>query len=622
MYEILEKINCPNDVKKLNDRELALLADEIRNFLVDSVSKTGGHLASNLGVVELTLALFKVFDLPKDKIVWDVGHQTYVHKLLTGRRERFDTLRQFGGLSGFPKCEESEYDSFNTGHSSTSVSAALGLAEARNLNNDDSFITAVIGDGALTGGMAFEALNDAGPMKKNFIVILNDNNMSISKNVGGISKYLTKIRSKPVYFKFKALLERFFRRLPVIGEPLFKISKRLKDSFRHLLTSSTIFEDLGFTYLGPIDGHDIELLSYVLESAKSINNPVLLHILTKKGKGYKFAEEAPVLFHGISRFTVDTGKAQKNAKTEDYSSAFGRHLLSLADKTPKLCAITAAMPVGTGLVSFAEKYPDRFFDAGIAEQHAVTFAAGLAKGGFTPVFAVYSSFLQRAYDQILHDVCLQNLHIVFCIDRAGIVGEDGETHQGVYDLSFLSAMPNMTILAPSNLDELGEMLDYAVLKHNGPIAIRYPRGNSECIYENKAPFTYGKPDLVTKGKDVCILAVGNMLAKAASACELLKEQNIRATVFNMRTVFPLDKDFITESAKEYPLLVTLEDGIRRGGFGESIASLLTDSELNTKLLIKAHENPVVPHGNPEILYKHCGLDEKTIAQDIIKKLRG
>ncbi len=622
MYEILEKINCPNDVKALNDRELSLLADEIRDFLVDSVSKTGGHLASNLGVVELTLALFKVFDLPKDKIVWDVGHQTYVHKLLSGRRERFDTLRQFGGLAGFPKCEESEYDSFNTGHSSTSVSAALGLAEARNLNNDDSFVTAVIGDGALTGGMAFEALNDAGPMKKNFIVILNDNNMSISKNVGGISKYLTKIRSKPVYFKFKALLERFFRRIPVIGEPLFKISKRLKDSFRHLLTSSTIFDDLGFTYLGPIDGHDIELLSYVLESAKSINNPVLLHILTKKGKGYKFAEEAPILFHGISRFTVDTGKAQKSGKSEDYSSAFGKAILKLADKTPKLCAITAAMPVGTGLVEFAEKYPDRFFDAGIAEQHAVTFAAGLAKGGFTPVFAVYSSFLQRAYDQILHDVCLQNLHIVFCIDRAGIVGEDGETHQGVYDLSFLSAMPNMTILAPSNFDELNEMLDYAVLKHNGPIAIRYPRGNSQCIYENAAPFRYRKPDLVIKGKDVCILAVGNMLNKAVSACELLKEQNISAAVVNMRTIFPVDWEFITELAKEYPLLVTLEDGIRRGGFGESVASILADSEIDAKLLIKAHENPVVPHGNPEILYKHCGLDENTIAQDIIKKLRG
>lgn len=622
MYEILEKINCPDDVKALNSRELSLLADEIRDFLVDSVSKTGGHLASNLGVVELTLALFKVFDLPKDKIVWDVGHQTYVHKLLTGRRERFDTLRQYGGLSGFPKGEESEYDSFNTGHSSTSVSAAFGLAEARNLRGDDSFIAAVIGDGALTGGMAFEALNDAGPMKKNFIVILNDNDMSISKNVGGISKYLTKIRSKPAYFKFKAALERLFRRTPVIGEPLFKISKRLKDSFRHLLTSSTIFEDLGFTYLGPIDGHDIELLSYVLESAKSINNPVLLHILTKKGKGYKFAEEAPILFHGISRFTVDTGKTQKSAKSEDYSSVFGSALTQLADTTPKLCAITAAMPVGTGLVLFAEKYPDRFFDAGIAEQHAVTFAAGLAKGGFTPVFAVYSSFLQRAYDQILHDVCLQKLHIVFCVDRAGIVGEDGETHQGVYDISFLSAMPNMTMLAPSNFDELRAMLRYAVLEHDGPIAIRYPRGNSQCVYENATPFMPYKSDLVKEGKDLCILSAGNMLEKALTTRELLKEHNINAAVVNMRTLFPVDRKYITSLAEKYPLLVTLEDGIRRGGFGESVASVLSDTDLDTKLLIKAHENPVVPHGNPEILYKHCGLDAETIAQDIIKKLRG
>lgn len=622
MYQFLEQVNCPGDVKKLSPAELEALAAEIRTFLVESVSKTGGHLASNLGVVELTLAIYKTFDLPEDKIIWDVGHQTYVHKLLTGRREQFSTLRQFGGLSGFPKCEESPYDAFNTGHSSTSISAALGLATARDLEGRSSYVAAVIGDGALTGGMAYEALNDAGLLKKNFIVILNDNEMSICKNVGGISNYLTKIRSKPEYFKLKAALERGFRRVPIVGAPTVIALKKLKDNIRHLLTSNTIFEDLGFTYLGPIDGHDIKLMSYVLESAKRICGPVLVHAVTKKGKGYKYAEQFPTKFHGISRFRVETGKAQKPKNSEDYSSVFGAALTELARQSERVCAVTAAMPVGTGLSAFSQEFPERFFDAGIAEQHAVTFAAGLAKGGFVPVVAVYSSFLQRAYDQILHDVCLQNLHIVFCVDRAGLVGEDGETHQGVFDVSFLSSMPNMTLLAPANFRELEEMLRYAVNEHAGPIAIRYPRGGLQCICPGASPFRPYTADTAAEGTDVCILSAGTMTQKAMDARELLMQQGISAAVVNLRTLFPLDTEYIFRLANTYPLLVTLEDGIRRGGVGEAIAACLSDSAADTRVLMKAHDNPIVPHGKPDVLYQSCGLDAETVAQDILMNLKG
>lgn len=622
MTKLLEQINSPDDVKKLSDTELTRLAAEIREFLIGSVSKTGGHLASNLGVVELTLAICKVFRLPEDKIIWDVGHQSYVHKLLTGRREQFQTLRQFGGMSGFPKCEESPYDCFNTGHSSTSVSAALGMAAARDLVGGSNYIAAVIGDGALTGGMAFEALNDAGLLKKNFIVILNDNEMSISKNVGGISTYLTKLRSSLAYFRFKAVTERAFRKIPVVGAPTVTLLKKIKDNIRHLFMSNTIFEDLGFTYLGPIDGHDVKLLSFVLESAKRINGPVLVHALTKKGKGYEFAEKYPTKFHGVSRFRVDTGAPEQAKKGKDYSSVFGETLLAIADRSPEVCAVTAAMPVGTGLTPFAVKYPDRFFDVGIAEQHAVTFAAGLAKGGFLPVVAIYSSFLQRAYDQILHDVCLQNLHIVFCIDRAGLVGEDGETHQGVFDISFLSGMPNMTILAPANFRELSEMLRYAVLKHKGPIAVRYPRGGKECLCGDCPEFVPGMPAVVAQGSDVCILSAGTMLETACKARELLAEQRIDAAVINLRTLLPLNRESIKNLAQQYPLLVTIEDGIRRGGVGETIAAYLAEIDAETKILIKAHDNPILPHGSTDILYRLSGLDAQSVAQDILTVLKG
>ncbi|MBQ3553359.1 MAG: 1-deoxy-D-xylulose-5-phosphate synthase [Clostridia bacterium] len=622
MYDILDKINCPADVKQLSFDELKRLAEEVRHFMIDTVSLTGGHLASSLGVVELTLAIYQAFDLPQDKIVWDVGHQTYAHKILTGRKEQFHTLRQYGGLSGFPKAEESEYDVFNTGHSSTSISAALGLCEARNLSGEGHYVAAVIGDGALTGGMAYEALNDAGPIKKNFIVILNDNEMSISKNVGGISTYLTKIRSKPGYYKMKARMERILLGIPGIGRPILGALKKLKDNFRHLLTSTTIFEDLGFTYFGPIDGHDMKLLRYVLESAKRIQGPVLVHVLTKKGKGYRFAEESPAEYHGINRFDIESGMPKSSSQTENYSLAFGKELVSLAEEVPSLCAISAAMPIGTGLSDFAEKYPERFFDAGIAEQHAVTFAAGLSKGGYTPVFAVYSSFLQRAYDQLLHDVCLQNLHIVFCVDRAGIVGEDGETHQGVYDISFLSAMPNMTVLAPANFTELGQMLRYAATEHQGPIAIRYPRGSKQAVTENAPEFKLGVPHLAANGKDACILAAGTMLKQALEAKELLENEGLDIAVLNLRTLSPLDEETVRGLAETYPLLVSLEDGVRRGGVGEAVASILTRTNQTAKLLIKAHENPVVPHGAPALLYEKCRLDARSVADDILKKLRG
>ena len=622
MYDILDKINSPADVKQLSFEELTLLAEEVRHFMIDSVSATGGHLASSLGVVELTLAIYQAFDLPRDQIVWDVGHQTYAHKILTGRKERFHTLRQYGGLSGFPKAEESEYDVFNTGHSSTSISAALGLCEARNLSGDDHYVAAIIGDGALTGGMAYEALNDAGPLKKNFIVILNDNEMSISKNVGGISTYLTKIRSKPGYYKMKARMERILLGIPGIGRPILGALKKLKDNFRHLLTSTTIFEDLGFTYFGPIDGHDMKLLRFVLESAKRIQGPVLVHVLTKKGKGYRFAEESPAEYHGINRFDIESGAPKCPSQAENYSSEFGKELLALAEQVPGLCAISAAMPIGTGLSEFAEKCPDRFFDAGIAEQHAVTFAAGLSKGGYTPVFAVYSSFLQRAYDQLLHDVCLQNLHIVFCVDRAGIVGEDGETHQGVYDISFLSAMPNMTVLAPANFNELRQMLRYAVTEHQGPIAIRYPRGGKQACTENAPAFLPGVPHFAASGTDACILSAGTMLEKALAARDILANEGLDIAVLNLRTLSPLDEETIRSLSETYPLLITLEDGVRRGGVGEAVAAILTKTNQKTKLLIKAHENPIVTHGTPELLYEKCRLDARSVADDILKKLRG
>ncbi len=615
MYQFLDSIRVPEDVKKLNMEELTVLADEIRSFLIESVSKTGGHLASNLGVVELTLALFKTLDMPTDSVVWDVGHQTYVHKLLTGRREQFSTLRQFGGLSGFPKTSESEYDAYNTGHSSTSVSAALGMTKASNLLGENRRAVAVIGDGALTGGMAFEALNDAGDYKKNFIVILNDNEMSISKNVGGLSRYLTKLRTNNSYSRIKSGLERGFEKIPGMGKPTLRVMKHVKDNVRHLFMSSTVFEDLGFTYLGPIDGHDLTLLCRLIERAKNIQGPVLIHIITKKGKGYKFAEDKPSAFHGVGAFEIETGASSSGGET--YSARFGKAITELAEQNSKLCAVTAAMQDGTGLSKFKERFPDRCFDVGIAEQHAITFASGLSKRGLKPVVALYSSFMQRAYDQILHDVCLQNLDMVLCIDRAGLVGEDGETHQGIYDLAILSQMPNISVLSPANFTELGDMLSYAVNEHKGPIAIRYPRGGQVAEYEGSA-FQYGKYDVVSDGNDVCIFSAGHMLKTAMETKEKLSMQGVSASVVNMRTLWPLDEVFIRKAISKHRLCVTLEDGVQSGGIGEKISAFVME---NVPVLIKAHKNGIVPHGARPLLYKLCGLDCDTVAEEIIQCLQ-
>ncbi len=616
MYQFLNNINSPQDVKRLNFVQMATLAEEIRDFLIQSVSKTGGHLASNLGVVELTLALFKTMNLPEDGIIWDVGHQSYVHKLLTGRKERFETLRQFGGMSGFPKSSESEYDVFNTGHSSTSISAALGMTRASDLLGENKRTVAVIGDGALTGGMAFEALNNAGTYGKNFIVILNDNEMSIAHNVGGLSRYLTRLRTRESYSRFKSELERGIRSIPRLGDTVLSGMKKTKDAFRHILTTSTVFEDLGFTYLGPIDGHDLPFLCHVLEHAKTISAPVLVHIKTTKGKGYKFAEDRPATFHGIGAFEVETGEAGVGG--ENYSSVFGSCLTELAKENEKICAVVAAMPDGTGLSGFAKEYPKRFFDVGIAEPHAVTFAAGLSKRGLKPVVALYSSFLQRAYDQVLHDVCLQNLDMVLCIDRAGLVGEDGETHQGVYDLAMLSNMPNMTILAPANFTEFREMLKYATCEHRGPIAIRYPRGGTSTDYQASA-FTYGKHDTVCQGMDLCILSAGHMLNIAQKVKEAVEQEGFSVTLVNLRTVAPLDVDYLQQTAKSHRLLVSIEDGILHGGIGESILTAVADETVS--VLIKAHKCGNVTHGARDLLYQMCGLDAESIAKEIIEKLR-
>lgn len=618
MYRILNQINAPDDVKKLNTAELSALAEEIRTFLIDSVSKTGGHLASNLGVVELTLALFYCLDLPQDGIVWDVGHQSYVHKLLTGRKDKFDTLRKLDGLGGFPKTSESIYDCFNTGHSSTAISAAFGMTKAAELQGKNARYVAVVGDGALGGGMAFEALNAAGTYNKNFIVVLNDNEMSIAKNVGGLSKYLTKLRTRPLYNSFKSGLERGIRRLPFVGEPLVLGLKKIKDTIRHLLTSTTVFEDLGFTYLGPIDGHDLPFLCRVIKQATNINGPVLIHAITTKGKGYPFAENAPTDFHGIGAFEVETGAA--SAGGDSYSSVFGKKLLQLAEQDKAICAITAAMPDGTGLADFSMRFKSRFFDVGIAEQHAVTFSAGLAKRGSKPVVAVYSTFLQRAYDQMLHDVCLQNLHVVFCIDRAGVVGEDGETHQGLYDIAYLSQLPNMTLLAPANFKELNEMLTYAVKEHNGPIAIRYPRGNLQANYPALTTFSLQQADVVTQGDTVCILSCGHMLACALDVQKYLEVSGIKASVINLRTLCPMDERTIFEAAKSHKLLVTIEDGIKRGGVGEKVATLLQDEPVH--VLIKAHPSGIVPQGKRDELYARFGLCAKSITEEILAYLDG
>ncbi|MGE5614160.1 MAG: 1-deoxy-D-xylulose-5-phosphate synthase [Bacillota bacterium] len=617
--KLLDCVNLPEDIRKLDLRQLKILAGEIRNFLIEKVSVTGGHLASNLGVVELTLALHKVFNTPEDKIIWDVGHQSYVHKIITGRKDRFDTLRQTGGLSGFPKCSESEYDSFNTGHSSTSVSAALGFAKARDILNENYSVVAVIGDGALTGGMSFEALNDAGRSPNNIIIVLNDNGMSISKNVGGFSRYLSKIRTQPIYSKARDEFDLFLKKLPAIGNGAARALKLAKGTIKYMLTPGIIFEELGLKYLGPIDGHNIGELVKVLSGAKAMKGPILVHVLTQKGKGYRFAENKPQEFHGISPFEIETGEVKIN-NGPSYSDVFGKKMVEMAEMEPRITAITAAMPIGTGLEEFSKKFPARFFDVGIAEQHAVTFAAGLAKAGIIPVVAVYSSFLQRSYDQILHDVALQNLHVVFAIDRAGLVGEDGETHQGIYDLSYLNHMPNMTIAAPCDYNELEQLLEYAAFIHNGPIAVRYPRGSGPKILAGIKPVRKGKGVKLLEGGDITIVAVGNMAEIALKAAEILKESGISAEVINARFVKPLDEKLILASAGKTGAIATIEDNCIRGGFGSSVLELLNRNGLAVKSGMFGYQDIPVVHGAREDIYKKHNLDAASIARKVMKLL--
>lgn len=617
---LLDDINMPDDFRKLDLQQLETLADEIRQFLIEKVSATGGHLASNLGVVELTLALHKVFYLPEDKVIWDVGHQSYVHKILTGRKEKFGTLRQLEGLSGFPKSSESDCDCFNTGHSSTSISAALGFAKARDILHEHYSVVAIIGDGAMTGGMAFEALNDAGRSPNNLIIILNDNEMSISKNVGGFSRYLSKIRTQPIYSKAKEDLDSFLLKLPAIGKKAARALNRAKGTIKYMLMPGMIFEELGLKYLGPIDGHNISEVTKVLSRAKELKGPVLIHMLTQKGKGYRFAENKPQEFHGINPFEIETGEVKVN-NGPSYSDIFGDRMIKLASLDQKLVAITAAMPLGTGLDEFSRKYPERFFDVGIAEQHAVTFAAGLAKAGIKPVVAIYSTFLQRSYDQIIHDVALQELHVVFAIDRAGLIGEDGETHQGIYDLSYLNHIPNMTIAAPSDYDELERLLDYAVAVHKGPIAVRYPRGTGKRQLAKPTPVQHGKGSKILTGSDLTIAAVGNMVEVAMQVAELLSVKGIQAEVINARFVKPLDSRLILESVSKTHAIYTIEDNCIKGGFGSNVLELLHKNGFKVRTGIFGFPDIPITHGPRKEIFEKYGLDADTLTREILRSLR-
>ncbi len=612
---MLEELQAYGDLKKLNIDELNRLCGDIRKFLIENVSRTGGHLASNLGVVELTVAIHKVFDLPDDKLIFDVGHQSYVHKILTGRKENFSTLRKFGGLSGFPKRNESEFDSFDTGHSSTSISAALGMARARDLSGQKHSIITLFGDGALTGGEIYEAINDAGHSKTPLILILNDNTMSISKNVGAVSKHLRNIRINRYYFKSKKHIEKILDGIPLIGTGLKHFIEHVKTGVRRRILPTTIFDDLGFRYIGPINGHDLQSLIICLDYAKTEKKPVFLHVRTVKGKGYAPAEKNPSAFHGVGGFDPKTGALKPGS--DSYSMQFGRSIMRIAEYNDKVVAITCAMPDGTGLVEFSKQFKNRFFDVGIAEQHGVTFAAGMAASGYIPVIPLYSTFLQRAFDQALHDVCLQNLHVVFPVDRAGLVGADGETHQGVYDLSFLADMPNMTVLSPSSFEQLNSMLDYAVNSHNGPIAIRYPRGGTQTTY----PFEYFKiGTAITRkqGRDVSIITTGRMVYTAENVVRLLKENNIDAEVIELPTVYPLCESAILASAMKTGNVVTIEDNIKSGGMGEHIAEALLGRNVQCRFKAFAFPNEPIVHGSVDELDKKYGMDAQSIAGSIVK----
>ncbi len=615
---VLEKINQVNDIKKIPPEEYDTLAEEIRQFLITKISQTGGHLASNLGVVELTMAIHLCFDFPKDKIVWDVGHQSYTHKLLTGRKAGFDELRKYGGMSGFPKRKESDCDSFDTGHSSTSISAGIGLVAARDLRGGDEHVISVIGDGALTGGMAYEALNNASRLKKNFIIILNDNNMSIAENVGGVSEYLNGLRTNEAYTNFKTGVEQSLNRIPG-GTHLANQLKKTKSGIKQLFIPGMFFEDMGVTYLGPVDGHDIGKLQEVLKRAKRVKGAVLVHVLTKKGKGYLPAERHPSRFHGAEPFDIETGLPSKKRKKANYQDVFSTCMVKLGQRNEKVVAITAAMPDGTGLKRFKNIYPERFFDVGIAEEHAVTFAAGLAAGGMRPIFAVYSSFLQRAYDQVLHDVCIQNLPVVFAIDRAGLVGSDGETHQGIFDLSYLSSIPNMHIMAPKNKWELSDMLKFAV-EFDGPIALRYPRGEAyDGLKDFRKPIEYGKSEFLYEEEDIAILAVGSMVKTAEEVRHKLKDMGYSCSLVNARFIKPIDTEIIKELSKEHRLLVTMEENVRSGGYGEKVRDFVQDYEIPVHLLTIALPDEYVEHGNVALLHEEVGIDAESVTKRIVSR---
>lgn len=617
---VLEKIQKENDIKKLTPAELDVLKDEIREFLIESISVTGGHLASNLGVVELTMALHLSFDLPQDKIVWDVGHQSYTHKILTGRKDGFATLRQFGGMSGFPKADESDCDCFNTGHSSTSISAGLGLAMARQVTGADYHVVSVIGDGALTGGMAYEALNNASSIKSNFIIVLNDNNMSISENVGGVSQYLSGFRTADAYRDLKNNIMNSLNQIPVYGERMVKRIRNTKSSIKQLLIPGMFFEEMGIIYLGPVDGSDIHEMCRVFEEAKRVDGPVLVHVITKKGAGYPPAERYPSRFHGAEPFDIETGLPKKKRTKANYTDVFSTVMKKMGERNPDVVAITAAMADGTGLRRFRRNFPDRFFDVGIAEAHATTFAAGLAKAGLIPVFAVYSSFLQRAFDQVLHDVCIQNLHVVFAIDRAGLVGSDGETHQGIFDISYLSAIPNMTILAPKNKWELSDMMKFAI-GFNAPIAVRYPRGTAyDGLKEIREPIELGKSELIQHGKGVAIMALGSMVATAVDVIDLLQKRGINATLINARFAMPFDKAAIKSLTTDHYMLVTMEENVLSGGFGEHVTEYVKSHEMALRVLNIALPDCYVEHGNVDLLKKELKVDAESVADRIMQEL--
>lgn len=618
---VLEKIQKENDIKQLEDAELKILASEIREFLIQKISLTGGHLASNLGVVELTMALHLSLDFPKDKLIWDVGHQSYTHKLLTGRREGFDELRKYGGMSGFPKRKESACDSFDTGHSSTSISAGLGYAHAKEITGEDYRVVSVIGDGALTGGMAFEALNNAAQLKTNFTIVLNDNNMSISENVGGLSTYLGGFRTADAYRELKLGIFNSLNKIPVYGDKMVERIRRTKSGIKQLLIPGMLFEEMGIIYLGPVDGGDIRGITRLLRDASHIDGPVLVHVLTRKGDGYLPAERHPARFHGTEPFDIETGLPSRPRNKANYTDIFSTVMRKLGDRDERVVAVTAAMADGTGLKRFRNMFPDRFFDVGIAEQHAVTFSAGLAAAGLKPIFAVYSSFLQRAYDQILHDVCIQDLPVVFAVDRAGLVGSDGETHQGIFDISYLSCIPNMTILAPKNKWELSDMVKYAVAFEH-PIAIRYPRGEAyDGLGEYREPISCGKSEWIYRGEQIALFALGSMVKTAEEVRRKLAEHGYSCSLVNVRFAKPFDEACLRELPERHALVVTMEENVVNGGLGEHVVRFYEENQIPVSVLNIAVPDAYVEHGNVDILRKEIGIDADTVTARILEKIR-